>query len=171
MALSIARAQGPGLRVVHGEVKQLGAAGDAQLVKNTEQIILDRMRAEFEGLGDFAVGHAPSQVLDDLALALGKQFDSLVIGGADQRRVGQSFERVIQIDTARPDLPFMDGANAFAQTLQPLLFGKNPSGASAKALQNLLRLRRVQQDDALNLGRASHATPGRRDPPGCPNCD
>ena len=65
MALSIARAQGPGLRVVHGEVKQLGAAGDAQLVKNTEQIIFDRMRAEFESLSNFAVGHTTGQVLDD----------------------------------------------------------------------------------------------------------
>ena len=97
------------------------------------------MRAEIESLSNFAVGHTSGQVLDDLAFALGKQFDSLVIGGADARRVGKSFERVIQIDAPRPDLSFMDGANAFAETLQPLLLGKNPLGSGAKALEDFLR--------------------------------
>ena len=125
----VARLVGGGLRlgwrVVHGQVEQLGAAGDAQLVKNAEQVVLDRMRAEVESVSNFAVGHTAGQVLDDLAFARGKQFDSLVIGGADERRVGKRFERLIQIDATRPDLSFMDGANALAEALQPLLLGKN----------------------------------------------
>src|SRR5271157_306507 len=55
VALSVAVACWLGLRVVHGQVEQLGAVGDAQLVKNTEKVILDRMRAEAESLSNFAV--------------------------------------------------------------------------------------------------------------------
>ena len=152
LSLSAGGAWWLGLRVVHGQVEQLGAAGDAQLVKNTEQVVLDRMRAEIESVSNFAVGHTPGQVLNDLAFALGKQVDPLVIGGLDARRVGKSFERLIQIDAPRPDLSFMDAANALAKAFESLLLGKNTLRASAKALQNILWLGRVQQDDALDLG-------------------
>ena len=110
------------------------------------------MRAEVESVSNFTVGHTAGQMLNDLAFARGKQFDSLVIGGAHERRVGQRLEHMIEIDAARPDLSFMDGANAFAEAFQPFLLGKNSPGAGAKAFQNFLGLGRVQQDDALDLG-------------------
>ena len=110
------------------------------------------MRAEIESLSNFAVGHTPGQVLNDLAFALGKQVDPVVIGGMDARRIGKSFERLIQIDAPRPDLSFMNAANALAKAFESLLLGKNTLRASAKALQNILWLGRVQQDDALDLG-------------------
>src|ERR1019366_4790341 len=106
--------------------------------KNTEQVVLDRMRAEIESLSNFAVGYTPGHVLDDLAFALGKQFDSLVIGGADGRQVGKHFECLIQIDAPRPDLSRMDAANAFAKAFQSLLLGKNTLRACAKALEDFL---------------------------------
>src|ERR1019366_7148409 len=120
VAVSVSGALWLGLRVVHGQVEQLGAAGDAQLVKNSEQVVLDRMGAEAESESDFAVGHTRGQLLDDLALARGKQLNSLVVGGAEERQTGKSFERMIEIDAPRPDLSFMDAANAFAEALQPL---------------------------------------------------
>src|SRR5208282_5582653 len=152
VAVSIGDALWLGLRVVHGQVEQLGAAGDAQLVKNSEQVVLDRMGAEAESESDFAVGHTRGQLLDDLAFARGKQLNSLVVGGAEERQTGKSFERMIEIDAPRPDLSFMDAANAFAEALQPLLLGKNTPCAGAKALQHVLGLGGVQQDDALDLG-------------------
>src|SRR5450759_764799 len=59
---------------------------------------------------------------------------------------------MIEIDAACPDLSFMDAANALAKAFESLLLGKNTLRASAKALQNILWLGRVQQDDALDLG-------------------
>jgi hypothetical protein len=85
-------------------------------------------------VSNLTVGHAASQVLDDLAFPRGKQFDTLMIGGVDARRIGEYFERVIQIDAPRPDLSLVDAANAFAKALQSLLLGKNTLRAGAKAL-------------------------------------
>jgi hypothetical protein len=45
----------------------------------------------------------------------------------------------------------MDGADAFAEALQALLFGKNAPGTRTKALQHVLWLGGVQQNDALDL--------------------
>src|SRR5580692_11400167 len=58
---------------------------------------------------------------------------------------------MIEIDATRPDLAFVDAANAFAKNLQPLFFGKNAPRAGAKAFQDLSRFGRVQQDDAFDL--------------------
>ena len=58
----------------------------------------------------------------------------------------------VQIDTARPDLSLMDAANTLAKALQLLLFGENSPRARAKALEDFIGLRGVEQDDALDLG-------------------
>src|SRR5208282_1107348 len=141
-----------GLRVVHGQIEQLGATRNSQLVKNAEQIILDRVWAELESCSDFAIGHTPGHVLDDLAFAHGEEFDSLVIGSADHRRVGESLKSMIEIDATRPYLTFMNVPNALAEALDSLLLGKNSPCAGAKALQNILGFGGVQQDDAPDLG-------------------
>src|SRR5271156_749694 len=59
---------------------------------------------------------------------------------------------MIQIDTTRPDLSFMDATNTLAEAFQLLLFGENPSRARAKTLEDFIGPGRVQQDDALDLG-------------------
>src|SRR5271154_4824145 len=90
-------------------------------------------------------------MLNDLAFTRRKQFDPLVIDGADQRRVGKSSEGMVEIHATRPHLSFMDATNALAQALQPFLFGKNSPCAGTKTLQNLARIRGLEQDDALDL--------------------
>ena len=65
-------ARGAVLGMVHGEIEKLGAAGDAEFVKDAEEIILDGVRAKAESGGDFAIGHAAGEVLNDLPLAFGE---------------------------------------------------------------------------------------------------
>src|SRR5450755_1022072 len=142
--------QWQGLGVVHGQVEQLGATGDAQLVENPKKVVLDRVWAELQSDRNFTVRHATGDVLNDLAFSGGKQFDAFVISRADERRIGQSFQGMIEIDAAGPDLPLMNAANAFAEALQSLFFRKNTPGASAKAFQHLPWLGGVQQDHTLD---------------------
>jgi hypothetical protein len=97
------------------------------------------MRAELESCSDFSIRHAARHVLDDLAFARGKQFDSFVIGAADERRVGQRLQSMIQIDAARPYLSFVNVTDALAQALNPLVLGENSLCAGAKALEDFLQ--------------------------------
>ena len=68
------------LGIVDRKVEEFGAAGDAQLVENAEEIILDGVRAEVE-LGDFAIGDDRGGNESPGVGAGGEQFDALVIGG------------------------------------------------------------------------------------------
>src|ERR1700690_1874145 len=91
-------------------------------------------------------------MLDNLAFARGEQFNSIVIGSADQRRISQGFESMVQIDAPRPYLALVNVADAFAEALDPFVLRKNSLGAGAKAVQNFLGLGGVEQNDALDLG-------------------
>jgi hypothetical protein len=75
-----------------------------------------------------------------------------MIGAAHQWRAGENFKGVIQIGTPRPYLSFMNITDAFAQAFNPFVLGKNPPRACAKALQDFLRIGRIEQDDTLDLG-------------------
>src|ERR1700691_679791 len=59
---------------------------------------------------------------------------------------------MIQVDAARPDLSLMDTSNALAEAFQSLLLGENAPSPGAKALQNLVGLGGVQQDDSFDPG-------------------
>ena len=96
------------------------------------------MWTKLESMSNFAIGHAAGDVLYDLSLAGREQFDAFVVGGADARRVGKRFECLIEVVATSPDLPFMDGADTFAETLQALLFGKNASSARPESTPVLL---------------------------------
>ena len=104
-----------GIGFIHSQVEQFGATGDAELVKNAEEVILDGVGAKVQSLGDIAVGHAAGDGLDDLALADGEKIHPFVVGGVNARGAGQGFESVIEFDAACPDLAFVDSADTFAE--------------------------------------------------------
>ena len=61
-----------------GVENNFDAAGDSQLVKNPEQVILHSVFGELEPLGDFPIREAVGEAADDVSLAGESSEPSLV---------------------------------------------------------------------------------------------
>src|SRR5579864_6113201 len=74
------------LRAAHCVEDQFDAGGDAKLVEDMKQVVLDRMFAEIELVGDLAILQAIAQETHDIFLSFGQQFHSVGIYDAHGRK-------------------------------------------------------------------------------------
>src|SRR5258708_27765154 len=58
---------------------------------------------------------------------------------------------MFQFHAAGPDLTLVYATNCLAQAFQTFLFGEDSLGAGAETFEYVLRTRRIQQQDTLNL--------------------
>src|SRR6185437_8154677 len=140
------------LTMAEGVENQFDAAGDAELVENAEEVILNRMLAEVELLGDFAVGEALSDAGDHLLLALAEQALALGVDNVKWRHLAQGFQDELQFAIVGPDLALVHANNALAQHFEGLGAAENTAGTAAESIHYQVPVGGIQQQNGAGAG-------------------
>ena len=70
---------------------------DAKLVENAEEIILDRVRADFQLAGNFTIGEARGQTSSHVLFPAGKQYSTLRIYQTSRRRFVECPQQILNL--------------------------------------------------------------------------
>src|SRR5689334_17845551 len=97
-------------------VVRLDAGGDAQLIEDSEKVLLHGVFAETEFLSNFAVGKALGDERNDLFLARCDQGVSVRVDHAQRWYLGDEVNEIIDLLRGRPDLSEVHHLNAFAKS-------------------------------------------------------
>jgi len=109
----------------------LDPAGNAELVKNSKQVILDRVLSELEALSNFPIGESLGYATNYIDFARGKRRVGAV-AEIRKRRLRERLEQKVQLAAARPHLARVYALNALSKQAEWLGATKNAVCTGAK---------------------------------------
>jgi hypothetical protein len=123
----------------------LDTAGNAELIKDSKQVILDGVLSELKALGDFAIGESLGDAANYIDFAGGKRGDAIA-AEIGESRLCQRLEQIMQFGTAGPDLAHVYTLNALGKQAEGFGAAENPACAGAKRLNHSVTFRSVDHD-------------------------
>jgi hypothetical protein len=93
----------------------LDPLGDAQFVKNAEEIVLYCVFGQAEALSNLAIRQAFGHATHHFLFAAGKQVGTAGVNDAQRQRLTQCLQQIFQLSAIGPDLALADAEDALGQ--------------------------------------------------------
>ena len=123
----------------------LDTAGNAELIKDSKQVILDRVLSELEALGDFAIAQSFGYQANYIDFAAGKRGETIA-AEIGESRLCERLEQKVQLGAAGPNLAHVYALNALGKQAEGFGAAENPVRAGAKSLDHCGTFRTVEHD-------------------------
>jgi len=149
-----------------GVEHEFNPGGNSKFLENLEQIILDGMLAEFQLLGNLAVGQAVGYQGDNFFFALRQQAAPLRIDYPKRARRHQFVKDIFHLASVNPNLALMNGINTLGQLFAGFGPREYPTGSRAESVNHEIVFAVFQQQNETRgkvqgLDRSQNGVPGK----------
>jgi hypothetical protein len=110
----------------------LNPAGNAELIENPKQVILDGMLGKSQAPCDLPIGQAFRHTANYMLFPLGKDRFTRRFDRSHRFRFTQSLDRISELRTICLDLALMNAMNALGETFRGFRTRENSMGATAE---------------------------------------